>query len=203
MNNSQTQLLNIGAFLFVGLAVLFMLVQYLIGPDYKMNNAGMLDEAVNHNRWVMPVDIKNMAESNRLQDYLLVDLRETVDYNHGSLPGAINIPFDELLEKRSLKQLKTKKPVLLFSEKESRTSVAGLLLSGKGIKNVFVMANDYNYVKENVLESYKPSSAYINSETAEYDYSRFFKAAPQQAAQPAASKPKIIKTEVISVGGGC
>ncbi len=203
MKNSQSQLLKTGALLFIGIVVLVMIFQYIAGPAYKISNADMLGEASNEKRWVMPVDLQSLIENNRLQDYLLVDLRTIEEFNRGSLPGAVNIPLDKLLKRNSLKQMKSGKPVLLFSGKESQASVAGLLLAGKGFRNVMVMANDYTFTRENVLENYKPFNAFTHSEKAQYDYTRFFKAIPQHATQPSSSKPKIIETQVITSGGGC
>jgi rhodanese-related sulfurtransferase len=183
--------------------MLVMIFQYVASPGYKVSNPDMLDQVGSAERWMLPHELNTLIENDQLQNYLLVDLRKREAFNRGSLPGAINIPFDQLLDKNSLKQLKTRKPILLFSEKESQASTAGLLLYGKGFEKVLVMANDYNYMKANVLEEFHPSVAFTRDEKARYDYHRFFKAAPRPAAAPAAARPKIIETQVISVEGGC
>lgn len=203
MKNEQYKMLNAAALLFLGIVMLVMLFQYVASPAYKVSNPDMLGEAGNAERWILPHELNTLIENDRLQNYLLVDLRNREEFNRGSLPGAINIPFDQLLDKKSLKQLKSRKPVLLISSKESQASTAGLLLYGKGFEKVLVMANDYRYIKENVLEEFQPSVAFTHDEKARYDYHRFFKAAPRPAATPAATQPKIIETQVISVEGGC
>jgi rhodanese-related sulfurtransferase len=202
MNNEQSKILNAAALLFAGIAILAMLFQYVASPGYKVSNSDMLSQAGNDERWILPHELNALIENDQLQNFLLVDLRNREEFNRGSLPGAINIPFDQLLEKKALKQLKSRKPVLLVSSKESQASTAGLLLYGKGFEKVLVMANDYNYVKENVMEQFHPAAAFTRDEKARYDYHRFFKAAPK-ASQPAATQPKIIETQVISVEGGC
>ncbi len=203
MKNEQSKILNAAALLFIGIAMLVMIFQYLASPGYKVSNTDMLELAGNNERWILPHELNTIIENDRLQNYLIVDLRQREEFNRGSLPGAINIPFDQLLDKKSLKQLKTRKPILLFSGKESQASTAGLLLYGKGFEKVLVMANDYDYMKANVLEKFQPSVAFTRDEKARFDYSRFFKAAPRPAAAPAATQPKIIETQVISVEGGC
>lgn len=203
MNNEQSKILNAAALLFVGIAMLVMLFQYIASPGYKVSNTDMLELVGNNERWILPHELNTLIENDQLQHYLLVDLRKRELFNRGSLPGAIHIPFDQLLEKKSLKQLKTRKPILLFSGKESQASTAGLLLYGKGFERVLVMANDYDYIQTNVLEEFQPSVAFTRDEKARYDYHRFFKAAPRPETTPAATQPKIIETQVISVEGGC
>jgi rhodanese-related sulfurtransferase len=203
MNNEQSKILNTAALLFIGITMLVMLFQYIASPGYKVSNSEMLTQTGNAERWILPHELNTLIENDRLQNYLLVDLREREEFNRGSLPGAINIPFNQLLERKSLTQLKSRKPVLLFSSKESQASTAGLLLYGRGFEKVRIMANDFNYMKENVLEEFQPSTAFTHDEKARYDYRRFFKAAPRPAATPAAIQPKIIETQVIGVNGGC
>lgn len=203
MKNEQNKILNVAALLFLGIAVLVMFFQYIASPGYKVSNADMLSQVNHPERWILPHELNAIIENDQLQNYLIVDLRQREEFNRGSLPGAINIPFEQLLYKKSLKQFKTRKPILLFSGKESQASTAGLLLYGKGFEKVRVMANDYSYMKENVLEKFQPSAAFTHDEKARYDYHRFFKAAPRPAAAPAAAQPKIIETQVITVEGGC
>lgn len=202
MKDTQYKLLNTGAFLFAGIVFLVMIFQYFVGPKYKVSNAEMLEQVENQQRWVMPADLLSLVESNCLQDYLLVDLRNEKEYNRGTMPGAVNISFDKLLDSESLKQLRGGKDIILFSGTESQASLASLLLAGKGFKNVLVMANDFSFIKESVLEKYKSSNAFTHSEKAQYDYPRFFKTSPIEAKQSNASKPKIIETKMI-VSGGC
>lgn len=203
MNNEQSKILNAAVLLFIGVALLVMIFQHIASPGYKVSNADMLNKAIQHKRWILPHELYQLIENDRLQDFLLVDLRPREEFNRGTLPGAINISFESLLDRKSLKQLKSRKPILLFSAKESQASTAGLLLYGKGFEKVLVMANDYNYVRENVMEQFHPAAAFTRDEKARYDYLRFFKAAPRPEKAPAATQPKIIETQVISVEGGC
>ena len=203
MNNEQHKLLNAAALLFVGVALAVMLFQYIAAPRYSISNTQMLENVNDAGRWVMPHDLHAMLAGNRLDRFLLVDLRIREEFNRGTMPGAINIPFEQLLEKKSLRQLKTRKPIMVFSGKEAQASAAGMLLEAKGFKQVFVIANDFGFIKENVMEQFHPAAAFTSDEKARYDYSRFFKAAPKPAAAPAVTRPGIIETQVISVEGGC
>jgi rhodanese-related sulfurtransferase len=203
MNNEQNKILNTAALLFVGIVALVMLFQFVASPAYKVSNEEMLSKVDQQERWVLPHELNTIIENDKLQNYLLVDLRQREEFNKGSLPGAVNIPFENLLERKSMKSLKTNKPVLLFSGREAQSSVAGLLLYAEGFSDVLVLANDYSYIVDNVIRKFEPSTAFKHEEKAQYDYHRFFKAAPKPASQPAASQPTIMETKVISVEGGC
>lgn len=202
MNDSQNKILNTSALLFLGITLLVMIFHYLAGPRYKINIGQMQALTTSSERWVLPHKYLELIENDQLTGYILVDLRTADEFNKGSLPGAINIPFDKLLEKSSLKKLKSKRPVILFSDSEAQSSVAGLILNGKGLKKVLVLANDYQFIRDQVLTNYKPSNAFTHKEKARYDFNRYFKVVAKPAAEPG-SKPKIIETQVTIAGGGC
>jgi rhodanese-related sulfurtransferase len=202
MNNYQHRILNTAALLFAGIVAVVMIFQWLAGPAYKKSNKQLLHSTASNERWVLPNELNTMIENNQLDNFLLVDLRPREEFSRGTLPGAVNIPFEMLLEKKSLKQLNTRKPLILFSGSESLSSVSGMLLESKGVENVHILANNYTFVKENVLEKFSPSSAFTSDEKARYDYPRFFRAAPAQRANPV-TQPQIPEVQVISIDGGC
>jgi rhodanese-related sulfurtransferase len=203
MQNTQHQILNAAALLFLGLTLFVMLVQYLIGPSYKVNRDEMVIYATENTRWILPHQLHQMMTDAQLDDYLLVDLRSREEFQRGSLPGAINIPMDQLLENPSRKALSEGGKLLLFSGEESEASIASLLLLGAGFSNIHVLANDYMFTKTQVMDDYHPAAAFTHQEKAWYDFARFFKAKPESETKPLKSQPEIIETEVISVQGGC
>jgi len=202
MNNSQHQILNTSALLFAGIVFVVMAFQWIVGPGYKKSNSKLLESTISETRWVLPHQLNTIIDNRQLEKYLLVDLRPHEEFSRGTLPGAVNIPFEQLLEKKSLKQLNSRKPLLLFSGRESLSSVAGMLLESKGVEKVYVLANDYTFVKENVLEKFNPAAAFTSDEKARYDYPRFFRAAPPQQVKPV-SRSQVPEIQVVSVDGGC
>ncbi len=203
MNINKPNLLNTAAFLFAAVVLVFMLVQWLFSPHYKLTNQEMAIRIENPEMWLMPVDINEIAQKGDLENYLFVDLRSPEAFRKGTFPLAVNLPFENLLDKQSLKVLDTKKTIFLFADKESISASAGLLLQSQGFENLRIAANDFDFLKNQVWEQYRPSAAFSQQEKARYDYNRYFRQAPKQATGASAGIPSSPKEEVVKVQGGC
>lgn len=68
------------------------------------------------------------------KDVLLVDVRTRDEFAFGSLPGAVNVPLDELRE--HLDELPKNRPVVLFCAIGLRGYLAQRILMGLGYRNV-------------------------------------------------------------------
>lgn len=204
MNTIQANILKNAAILFAAIGLITMLVQWIAAPDYKAENTAVLTAITGDDQKILPLQLDEMIRAGKMVEFAVVDLRESQEFNRGTLPGAINIPFGTLLEKSSLRQIKKSgKPVILFSGDEAEAAAASLLLISKGFDDVQVIANDYTYIKNNVVEKFQPASAFNQSEKARYDYQRFFRSGGGAEAAPARTQPKIIQTEIVKTKGGC
>ncbi|MGL1900855.1 MAG: rhodanese-like domain-containing protein [Fibrobacterales bacterium] len=65
----------------------------------------------------------------------LIDVRSAGEFRGGSVPGAINIPHDEM-RKHKAKFEKMKQPLILFCASGMRSATATMALKGMGIENV-------------------------------------------------------------------
>ena len=65
---------------------------------------------------------------------LIVDVRSNWEFSSGSVPGAINIPLEELPQK--LTKLKNKKDIVCFCRSGARSGSAKGFLEQRGFKNV-------------------------------------------------------------------
>jgi phage shock protein E len=65
---------------------------------------------------------------------LLVDVRTPAEFASGSVPGAINIPLDQVQEK--MNSFKNKKSIVVFCRSGSRSNQAKTILEQNGINNV-------------------------------------------------------------------
>jgi rhodanese-related sulfurtransferase len=203
MNINKPNLLNTAAFLFAAVVLVFMLLQWLFSPHYKLTNQEMAMQLENPEMWLMPVDINEIAQKGDLENYLFVDLRSPEAFRKGTLPMAVNLPFEHLLDKQSLKVLDTKKTIFLFAEKESIGASAGLLLQSQGFENLRIAANDFDFLKNQVWEHYRPSAAFSHQEKARYDYNRYFRQAPKKTTETSSGIPSGPREEVVKVQGGC
>lgn len=88
--------------------------------------------------------IKNPPENGAK---ILIDIREKFMYTFGTVPGAVNIPLDQI---RQLYELPKKQDIYIFCQSgEISASIAGLL-SDAGY-NVYHLTGGYReYVKERI-----------------------------------------------------
>ncbi len=70
------------------------------------------------------------------QDAFVVDCREPHEYVQGHVPGAVNIPFDEI-EKRAVELGPPGTKVLLYCRTGRRSGIAAETLRAKGYTNLF------------------------------------------------------------------
>jgi rhodanese-related sulfurtransferase len=75
----------------------------------------------------------------------LVDVRNPHEYQHGALPGSVNIPLTAM--QRAIKQLDKKTPVLLYCNSGQRSGMAKRLLEAYGFQQVHNMGS-YNRLYE-------------------------------------------------------
>jgi rhodanese-related sulfurtransferase len=204
MNTIQANILKNATLLFAIVGIGTLLLQWIVAPDYQAKNETVLAAITDNNQKILPLQLEEIIAAGNLASYTLVDLRSPQDFSRGSLPGAINIPLGELLKSSSLKLMKKPgNPVILFSDDESQAAAASILLISKGFDDVKTLANDYDYIKTNVLESFQPASAFSQSEKAKFDYNRFFRTGGSGDDSPKRTQPVIIQTEIVKTKGGC
>lgn len=75
----------------------------------------------------------------------LLDVRTTTEFSLGSIPGAVNIPLDDLRER--LLEIPIGKPIYLFCAVGLRGYLAYRILIQHGFKNVFNLSGGYKLYK--------------------------------------------------------
>jgi rhodanese-related sulfurtransferase len=66
---------------------------------------------------------------------LLLDVRTVAEFEGGALPGAVNIPVQEL--PRRLSEIDPHRPVVVYCRSGGRSAQAAGLLRGHGVAEVF------------------------------------------------------------------
>lgn len=77
------------------------------------------------------------------QGALLVDVRTKEEFVAGSLPGAINIPFDQIESQRELFSADKKQPIILYCKSGRRSELGKQTLTKLGYLNV-INAGSYS-----------------------------------------------------------
>lgn len=77
----------------------------------------------------------------QMNQVMLIDTRTLEEYSFGTIPGAVNIPLDEMRE--HLSEIPTDKPVVLFCAVGLRGYLAQRILMGRGYRNVRNLIGGY------------------------------------------------------------
>ena len=101
-------------------------------------------------RRLSPVKDIGTLEATRLinSNAVLVDVRETQEYEGGRLPKAVHIPLSQL-ESRSGELAKLKdRPVIAYCMTGNRSSLAAKVLERAGFKNIYQLRGGYRAWKD-------------------------------------------------------
>lgn len=101
----------------------------------------------------MPVVYWEDIKTADLEKITLLDVRTTEEFSLGSIPGAVNIPLDDL--RGRLKEIPTDKPIYVFCQVGLRGYLAQQILLGNGFKKVSNLSGGF--------KSYKPAVAIIRN----------------------------------------
>lgn len=77
----------------------------------------------------------------RKDEVMLIDTRTADEFSFGSIPGAVNIPLDEM--RGRLSEIPTDKPVVLFCAVGLRGYLAQRILIGRGYQNTLNLIGGY------------------------------------------------------------
>ncbi|WP_111709353.1 FAD-dependent oxidoreductase [Lutibacter citreus] len=101
------------------------------------------ENVLNNNSTQISVEeLESYLNEKKDSDYLLLDVRNVVEYEKGTIPGAVNYPLDGI--RAHIKTIKAQnKPILIFCQKGLRGYLAELILRHNGIKNTVNIAGGY------------------------------------------------------------
>jgi rhodanese-related sulfurtransferase len=199
----------------VMLAVIVLLVVLLILPDrdnsFKEVGVQQIHNELNQNTHFFTTDeIANLL-INEDPSLLLIDIRKEEDFLNYSLPGAMNLPIENLLEEDNLAYFDQDfNPIVLYGNATVIADQAWMLLRRLGYKNIFVMKGGLNEWVETILRPTLPSTAEADDEEMEKYLFRksasqyFGKGGAQEETEVKAPKPVVKKRKVeTEVAGGC
>ncbi len=98
---------------------------------------------------ILPSEVKGKIESER-DDAVVLDVRCTEAYQRGHIPGALSMPFSDLIVKGSA-TIEKDKPVIVACYGGGMSRAASAILSEQGFSKVLNMRggmNAWNYEKE-------------------------------------------------------
>lgn len=93
-------------------------------------------------------------------EVVLIDTRTVEEFSFGSIPGAINIPVDDIRER--MHEIPTDRPVVLFCAVGLRGYVAQRILIGNGYKNTRNLSGGYKLYSDAVTPVPAPAEAPVS-----------------------------------------
>ncbi|MEI6434898.1 MAG: rhodanese-like domain-containing protein [Bacteroidota bacterium] len=195
------------------LAVIIALVPQNTTRPYKLTAEQLLAEMRTGTQFVSPDEVadKIIQKDPSIQ---LIDVRNPREFDMFSLPGAINIPLQDILSEANYEALNQgAKMNILYSNGSTEANEAWLLTRQLGFQNNYVLQGGLNYWMEKIMNPEKPGNLAANDEIALYDFRKAASAAlgggNVTAIAPAAKDAVAPKPGVVPVkkkkkaSGGC
>ena len=196
------------------LALVIALVPQNTTRPYKLTAQQLLTEIRTGTQFVSPDELadKIIQKDPSIQ---LIDVRNPREFDMFSLPGAINIPLQNILSESNVDVLNQgTKMNILYSNGSTEANEAWLLTRQLGYQNNYVLQGGLNYWMETILNPTNPGSIISNDEIAKYDFrkaaSKALGGGDVSSVAPAATAPAIApKPGVVPIkkkkkaSGGC
>jgi sulfur-carrier protein adenylyltransferase/sulfurtransferase len=105
-----------------------------------------LNSAVDEIKTLSPDEVKAILDQDKKAEYLLLDVRQPVEYEEGHLPGSVLIPLDELESRRDeiYKELYSGRKVIIYCRSGKRSMAAAIALCDLGLKNLYILDGGLN-----------------------------------------------------------
>lgn len=205
--------LNLLALIIVPMGIIIAAVPQNKTKPFKLTAEQMLSEANSRTQFLAPDVVADMIIK-KDPSLRLIDVRSQDEFEKFSLPGAINIPFSDLLSDKYTDILNQDiKMNVFYSNGTLTANEAWMVTRQLGYENNYVLEGGLNYWFEAIIDPKKPASTSSDEEFAKYD---FRKSAGQAlggggiAVQPAEDQDAFTVKPVIKPGakkkraaGGC
>ena len=179
---------------------------------YKLTAEELLNEVSEGQQFMSPDEVAHMIIS-KDPSLQLIDVRSAAEYEKFSLPGAINIPLENLLSDDYTDILNQDiKLNVFYSNSSNHANQAWMITRQLGYHNNYVLQGGLNYWAETIMNPEKPAEGSPNEEFAKYDFRKGASEAlgggtavsASSTINAPAAKPPIVKSKKKKgVQGGC
>jgi len=172
----------------------------------------LLHELNKEGRYITTDEVAKMIMEND-PSLLLIDVRTPEEYKKFSIDGAINIPFDKILEDSNVDYFNQDVyTTVLYSNGSSLADEAWLILKSYDFQGNKVMKGGLNEWYQTIINPQKPADEVL---TAELEKQYLFRKGAQiyftganpvgnaPAAKPKAPSKPVVKRKKKEVSGGC
>ena len=179
---------------------------------YKLTAEELLNEVSEGQQFMSPDEVAHMIIS-KDPSLQLIDVRSAAEYEKFSLPGAINIPLENLLSDDYTDILNQDiKLNVFYSNSSNHANQAWMITRQLGYHNNYVLQGGLNYWAETIMTPERPAEGSPNEEFAKYDFRKGASEAlgggtavsTSSTINAPAAKPPIVKSKKKKgVQGGC
>lgn len=195
-------------------ALIIAMVPQNTTRPYKLTAEQMLTEVRSGTQFVSPDEVadKIIQKDPSIQ---LIDVRNPREFDMFSLPGAINIPLQNILSEENTDVLNQgTKMNIFYSNGSTEANEAWLLTRQLDYQNNYVLEGGLNYWMETIMNPAKPGNQVSNDEIARYDFRKAASMAlggggagsalaPSGAASKGTPKPVVPVKKKKKAAGGC
>lgn len=154
----------------IPLGLIIAAVPYNTTKPYKLTADQLLSEVISETQFISADEIAKMViEKN--PSLQLIDVRSLAEFEKYSLPGAINIPLENLLKNEWTAYLDQDIKINVFYANGTvKANQAWMLTRQLGYKNNYVMQGGLNYWMEAIINPAPPDNLNPNEEFARYEF---------------------------------
>lgn len=139
---------------------------------FKLTAEQILEELKSNTQYIEP-DVVAQMIIEKDPTLRLIDVRPQDEFEKFSLPGAINIPMDNMLSPEYSEILNQNFMLnVLYANGSTRANEAWMLVRQLGYNNNYVLRGGLNYWAESIMNPGKPPSTAADDELARYDFRR-------------------------------
>lgn len=152
------------------LALVIAFVPQNTTRPYKLTATQLLTEIRTGTQFISPDEVadKIVRKDPSIQ---MIDVRNPREFDQFSLPGAINIPLQDILAENNVDVLNQgTKMNIFYSNGSVEANEAWMLTRQLGYQNNYVLQGGLNYWMETVMNPAKPAITAANDEIARYDF---------------------------------
>lgn len=151
-------------------ALIIAMVPQNTTRPFKLTPEEMLNEIRTGTQFISTDEVADMIIK-KDPSIQLIDVRNPREFDMFSLPGAINIPLENILSEEFTDVLNQGTRMNIFySNGSTEANEAWLLTRQLGFQNNYVLQGGLNYWKETIMNPTKPENVFSNDELARYDF---------------------------------
>ena len=199
------------AFLVIFASVLLLVLPSQPRSSWRETDATtILEELASRKHYICPDHVAFSIMQGKDHPVLLVDVRDPADYNRFTLPGAINIPLNEILQRHWRPVLESHDyRVALFSCSDTHAGEAWLVARRAGMKDLKVLEGGLNnflysiFLEEVVAERERPDCLEVHTIRFRENARNYFQSgkAIKEVERPATPVIKVIEVQMPASGG--